>query len=262
MPRLLIDFFAQAYSYRHYLVQSVRRDLAKKYKRSSLGYVWTMLHPLAMMLIMSFVMSHVVRVQMKDYAVFFLAAVLPWNYFNSTSMMSLNSIRANAKLFSQIPIPKYLFILSISASNLVNFLLALVPLVLVMAITGKEISPTILFFPFLLLPLYIITISVAMLLAVSNIFFEDTLHLAEVGMQAMYFLLPIIYPPSMIPDRVSNILSLNPLFFQIQSIRNIFYLGEMPNLFFFFLNLGVALVVLFFALKIFKRAEDKLLYFI
>ncbi len=259
-PPLVADFFIQLYSYREYLKQSVIRDLRKKYKRSSLGYLWTMLHPLAMMLIISTVLSHIVGISFKDYAVFFLIGLLAWNYFNSTTMMSLSSVRENARLFGQVAIPKYIFIVSIAASNFFNYILALVPLLLVMLITGHPIHWTVIAFPIVVLPLLLITIGVALILAVSNVFFEDTLHLSEVALQALYFLSPVLYGREKLPPELVKWLSFNPLFGQIEFLRGIFFDGVLPDAWLFTGNLCASMLVLIVGLWIFHRAEDRFLY--
>lgn len=259
---MIVDFIKQTWGYREYLKQSVSRDLKNKYKRSVLGYCWTMLHPLAMMGVLSIVFSHVMRQQMDDYAIFLFPGMLAWNYFSSTSLMSLNSIRSNAKLFGQVPIPKYIFVLSIAMSNLVNLILALVPLLLIMLILGRSIPYTILLTPIVLIPLVLFTVGVSLMLATSNVFFDDTLHLSEVSLQALYFLSPVLYPLSILPPRLVKVLSFNPLLHQINQFREIFYNGTVPNFSFYILSLTGSIVMLFIGLSIFKKNENKFLYFV
>lgn len=259
---VLVDFFYQTFSYREYLKQSVLRDLRNKYKRSSLGYLWTILHPLAMMIVLATVFSHIMRIPVKDYAIFLFCGLLPWNYFNSTAMMSLGSIRANARLFGQIPVPKYIFVLSIAFSNLVNFFLALIPLVLIMVASGRPLPATMLFFPIAIVPLLAIVMAVSLLLAASSVFFDDTLHLAEVGMSVLYFLSPILYHRELLPPWLTQYLVLNPLFIQIETIRGIFYDGVLPEAWGFAMNALISFTMLLISLYLFKRAEDKFLYYI
>lgn len=256
------DFFYQIFCYREYLKQSVLRDLRTKYKRSVLGYCWTMLHPLAMMIILSIVFSNIMRISITDYAVFLFAGLLPWGYFNSTVLMSLNNIRQNSRLIGQIPVPKYIFIVSLTVSNLVNLLLAIVPLLLVMLATGRPVAWTVLTFPAMILPLYLLTTGVSLMLATSNVFFDDTFHLSEVALQALYFLSPVLYSRDLLPPSLVSWLTLNPLFTQIECIRTIFYDARLPELQTYIICLGVSLVVLISGLMIFRRSEDKFLYFI
>lgn len=256
------DFFLQLVAYREYLKQSVLRDLRNKYKRSVLGYLWAMLHPLAMMAVLAVVFSNLVRISAKDYAVFLLAGLLPWNYFSSTVMMSLGSMRNNARLFSQIPVPKYLFIMSIALSNLFNLVVALIPLMFIMVLMGRPLAPSILAFPLVLLPLILVVLGLSLLLAASNVFFDDTAHLAEVGIGILYFLSPVLYSREHLPEGVLNYLVLNPLFYQIEFFRGLFYDGVLPDPTLFAINLFVSILVFAFGLFVFRSSEDKFLYFI
>ncbi len=260
--RIFFDFLNQLYQYREYLVESVRRDLRVKYKRSSLGYVWTVLHPLGMMAILTVVFSHVIRIQIPFFAVFLLAGLLTWNYFSSTVLMALGSIRNHQTLLSQVPVPKYLFLLSLAFSNLVNCIMVSLPLLIVMLVTGAKISWTVLFFPFMLLPLVVFTIGVSLLVATSNVFFDDTLHLSEVALQAMYFMLPLLYQRDFLPERVLHVLTLNPLFGQIEFIRGIFYSGTLPSMDVYFLNFAGSCLILAAGLYVFRKAESKFLYYV
>ncbi|MCC6952814.1 MAG: ABC transporter permease [Deltaproteobacteria bacterium] len=260
--RAVPDFFYQAFLYREYLKQSVLRDLRIKYKRSVLGYLWTMIHPLAMMAVLSIVFSHIVRIPVKDYAVFLFSALLAWNYFGSTVMMSLHSIRQNARIFSQVPVPKYLAILSISASNMVNLILALVPLLILMVIMGRPLPPSALFFPVLLVPLFMVTVGLSLILAASNVFYDDTYHLTEVGLQALYFMTPVLYHRDLLPAELVRYLVLNPLFCQVEFFRSIFYDGVLPDAQNFALSFAGSFLILLLGLTIFRRTEDKFMYFV
>lgn len=253
-------FFAQSYHYREYLKQSVLRDLRTKYKRSVLGYVWTMLHPLAMMTVLAIVFSGIMK--LDDYAVFLFTGLIPWNYFNSTSLMSLHTIRSNARIFGQVPVPKYIFVVSLLCSNLTNLLFSIIPLLLLMIFFGRPIQPAVLAFPIILLPLICVVLSVSLLFAASNVFFDDTLHLAEVGMQALYFLCPVLYKRDMLPPHISEYLALNPLAFQIESFRGLFYSGTFPDPYLFIANFAFSLILLIISLRIFNRVQDRFLYFV
>lgn len=256
------DFFLRIYQYREYLKQSVMRDLRNKYKRSALGYIWTMLHPLGMMAVLAVVFSHVMKIPVQDYAVFVFCGLLPWNYFNSTTMMSLGTIRANARLFSQVAVPKYLFVLSITFSNLVNLLLSVVPLMIIMLVVGHQFSFAILALPMVLLPIFMVTVGASLLLSASNVFYDDTLHLSEVALQAMYFTLPVLYGRDVLPHKLVNILALNPLFAQVEFFRDIFYFGVLPDAQAYLYNLLTSALILAICLWVFCKSEKKFLYFV
>jgi ABC-type polysaccharide/polyol phosphate export permease len=259
--KLFGEFFAHLYQYREYLKQSVARDLRRHYKRSVLGYLWSMLNPLFMMIILAVVFSKVMRFQMDDYAVFLFTGMIPWSYFQSSSTGSLGSIRANATIIQQVPVPKYIFPLSYVFSNLVTLFLSLVPLMVIILALGRTIHPTILLLPVVLVPLFLITTGVSLIFAVSNVFFEDTQHLVGILMQALYFLSPILYSREILPHWLQPWVVLNPMFGIIECTRDIIYFGNIPNWETYFLNLAGALVLLAIGLFMFKKAENKFVYF-
>lgn len=261
--RLFKDFFYFSYFYREYLKQSVARDLRKKYKRSSLGYLWSMLNPLFMMIILTVVFSEIMRAQgIKNYAVFLFCGMIPWAYFDSTCQAALGTIRANARIIDQIPVPKFIFPLTASLYNVVNLFLSLLTLFIVMLATGMTIPLTASFFLVILIPLFLFSMGISLLLAAANVFYEDTTHLTSVILKALYFLCPILYERSMLPQKLIPLIVLNPLFGIIEATRSVFYYGTVPSFETFAINLLASVFTLGLGLWVFKKVDDKFLYFI
>lgn len=258
----LLKFFNNIYQYREYLIQSVARDLKVKYKRSVFGYLWAMAHPFAMMIVLTIVFSQLMKIPAKDYAVFLFSGLLAWNLFHSTTLMSLHSIRANARLFGQIAVPKYIFVLSIVFSNLVNYVLALIPLFAIMLVVGRGIPSTALLLPIVLIPFLFVVIGVSLILATANVFFEDTAHLTEVGLSVLYFLTPILYEPKILPERIRAILEWTPIFELTNYFRDILYYGVPLQMSSYFFTLAVSTAILLFGYIFFERNQKKFLYFI
>lgn len=257
---ILTYFLSAIVDYRQYLIQSVARDLRRKYKRSSLGYLWSMLNPLFTMIVMTVVFSQLFP-RIQHYSVFLFSALLGWQYFNMTVKSSTGAVLTNMKIVEQVPIPKFLFIISIACSGMVNFMLSLVPLVLVMLTVGRDIPLTVLWLPVAMIPVIILTLGVSMLVAVGTVFYDDVKHLSGVVLSGWYYLTPVLYGPELLPDHVAKWLQLNPLFFAIDNLRSIIYRGEAPTLNAFLYPLGVGIVLLFLALIVFEKADDKFVYF-
>lgn len=258
----LINFFKVIYKYREYLKQSVARDLRKRYKRSFLGYFWSMLNPLCMMIILTVVFSNLMRSNLEAYAVFLFAGQLPFTFFQTSIGSSLDSIANNMNLMKQVPVPKYIFPLAIVFSNLADFLLTIIPLFLVMFVMNVSFKASIFFLPFVLLPLFCFTVGLSLLFATANVFFKDTQHLVDVLMKAIYFLCPVLYAREQLPTWLTKWLVLNPLFTMIENMRSIFYAGELPNFPIYFISLTASLLILTIALVIFKKSESKFIYFV
>ena len=176
--------------------------------------------------------------------------------------MALGSIKNNARIFGQVAVPKYIFILSLTFSNLVNLCLALVPLLVIMLVAGRPIPWTIVALPIVLIPIFCVVVGIALTLATLNVFFDDTAHLTEVGLQGLYFLSPVLYERAMLPEDLVKYLVLNPLFCQVEFVRGLFYGGVLPDPESFFINLAGSMLILAFGLFVFRKSEDKFLYFI
>lgn len=259
---ILFEFIGDIFRYREYLKQSVARDLRRRYKRSVLGYFWSMLNPLFMMIILAVVFSNIMRQNIEDYAVFLFCGMLPYACFNSTSMGCLWSINANSKIIEQVAVPKYLFPLSIGFSALIDFILSIIPLVLVMLVLGRPIEWTVFALPIIIVPLFCVSLGVGLLVATSNVFFEDTQHLTEVIFRALYFLCPILYSRELLPLWLHKWVVLNPMFCLIEFNRGLFYGGTLPDWGTYGINFLGCLAALIVGLWVFRRAEEKFVYFI
>ena len=257
---LIKDFFVDIFRYREYLKQSVARDLRRRYKRSVLGYFWSMLNPLIMMVILAVVFSNIMRQNIDDYAVFLFAGMLPFTYFNATATGCLATIRANASIIDQVAVPKYIFPLSVGFSALIDFLLSILPLLLVMIVFGRPVEASVLFLPILLMPMFFVAMGVGLCVAVSNVFFEDTQHLVDVAFRALYFLCPVLYARELLPEWLQHIVVLNPMFLLVEFNRAIFYGGTLPPMGIFLLNFTGSLLLLAAGLWVFKKTERKFVY--
>ncbi|MCB0320045.1 MAG: ABC transporter permease [Bdellovibrionales bacterium] len=259
-PWRFYHFFATIYQYREYLKQSVARDLRKKYKRSTLGYLWSMLNPLFMIAVLTLIFTHLLP-RVENYAVFLFCGLLAWQYFVSTVNESMGSIRGNMKLIEQVPLPRFLFPVSVAFSHFVNLLLSLVALGIVMFVVGHPMTLAVLYFPIICVPLFLLTVGFSLLFAVSEIFFEDTKHLSRVLLSAWYYLTPVLYPPEKLPEHVLQWLRFNPLFYPIFQTREIFYFGHAPTMWPFLYSCIMGIFILGVGLCIFYRSEDKFIYF-
>ncbi len=260
--RLCKEFIVSTYFYREYLIQAVARDLRKKYKRSTLGYLWSMLQPLLMMTILAVVFSELMGRGERNYAVFLFCGMLPWQYFDGTCAGSMGAVQSNAKIINQLPVPKVIFPTSVAIYNLVNFALSLIPLLLVIIVTEGHIPWTALMVPLVLIPLFLISMGCALLLSVLNMFFDDTQHLRGVIFRALYFLCPILYKREHLPDWLVQWVVLNPMFGVIENTRRIFYYGEFPIWDTYLWNIAGSLLFLMLGLWVFKKASDRFIYFL
>src|SRR5579872_2742697 len=141
----------EIFRYRDLIAALVARELKVRYRRSAIGFTWTMLQPLLTMLVLQVVFSSLFRFKLDEqnnnYPVYALAGILFWNFFSQSIVASMNSLKANSPILRKLPVPKEVFPLATVISGVINLLLALVPLLLILLITRQPMGLSLLFLP-------------------------------------------------------------------------------------------------------------------
>jgi len=223
--------------YRQLVGMLVVRELKVRYKRSVLGMLWTMLNPLLLMAVYAVVFATIMRSPQRNFAIFLLSGLLPWLFFSTAVLQGLTSILTNQELIRKVRVPQAVFPLSVVGSNLVNFTLSLVPLLLMMAVLRQPFTPALLFIPVGLLILALFTSGVTLLFSTFTVFFRDVRHLVEVLLQMLLYLSPVLYDLQLLGQRSEwwfrafrLFLRLNPLTYLLPLIRDPVYYGRLPSL--------------------------------
>ena len=227
----------ELFQYRQLIAMLVLRELKVRYKRSVLGLLWTMLNPLLLMIVYTVVFSTIMRSPQRNFAIFLLSGLLPWLFFSTSVVQGLTSILTNQELIRKVRLPQAVFPLSVVGSNLVNFALSLVPLLLLMAVLRQPFTPALLFIPAGVLVLAVFTSGVTMLFATFTVFFRDVRHLTEVLLQMLLYLSPVFYDLAMLGDRAEwwfrvfrLFLRVNPLSYLLPLVRDPVFYGRLPHL--------------------------------
>jgi ABC-type polysaccharide/polyol phosphate export permease len=218
----------EAVRYRHLLYQLVRRDILTRYKRSYLGVAWTMLNPLGMMLILSFVFSKIFGAT-HGFPAFILSGLIAWNFFSQGTTSAISSLVWGGGLLQRIYIPRASFGLSAVGSGIINLALAFIPLVIVMVATGTPLMITAVFAPISLLLLACFTLGLGLAISTLAVYYPDVVEMYQVVLLAWMYLTPIIYPESVIPAKYQLLLHLNPLYYLIKLWRLPVYDGLWPT---------------------------------
>jgi len=211
------------------LYELVHRDLTVRYKRSVLGFLWTMLHPLLLMLIFMVVFSSLFRSRAPHYETYFLSAYVAWNFFAQTTVNSMAGVAWNGPLMKRVRVPPSMFTLAATVSGLVNLALSLVALFAVMGVMGAPLRPALLFLPVSILLVGLFTFGVSLALTAVSISFGDVREMVQAGLPALMYLTPIIYPISVVPDRFRWLIRLNPLVYIVEIVRDPIYFGIVPS---------------------------------
>jgi len=228
-----------------------------RYKQSVLGYAWVILNPLAQMLVMAFVFSHIVRFPDLGlpYALYLYCGLLPWNLFASTMTSTTNSLVDNRSLLSKVYFPREIFIVSSLTARLVDFALASSVFVLFMLFYRVEVSWQLLWFVPILAVQLIFTFGLSLITSAFNLFYRDIQYLLNLILIIWMYLTPVIYPVELMPASYRWIFSLNPMAVLINAYRQVILAGGAPNLSSLALALLISLGVVLVGYKIFKKLE-------
>lgn len=210
------------------LHQLVWRDLTVRYRRSYLGFLWTMLHPLVMMLIFLLVFSTAFRFPTPHYETYFLSEYVPWIFFSQATVNAMASIAWNGPLMKRVRVPRSIFPLASTLAGLVNHALSLLVLFVIMAVVGAPIHSSILFLPVSLTILGIFTFGASLALCSLAVYFVDVREMYQAALPAFFYLTPVIYPIDIVPEIFRPIIKLNPLIYLLEIVRDPIYYGIFP----------------------------------
>jgi len=199
--------------------------------------LWTMLNPLLLMAVYAVVFATIMRSPQKNFAIFLLSGLLPWLFFSTAVLQGLTSILTNQELIRKVRLPQAVFPLSVVGSNLVNFALSLVPLLLLMALVRQPFRLALLFIPAGIFILALFTSGVTLLFSTFTVFFRDVRHLTEVLLQVLLYLSPVFYDLQILGQHTEwwfrafrLFLRLNPLTYLLPLLRDPVYYGRLPSL--------------------------------
>lgn len=248
--------------YRPLISELIARDLKVKYRRSLLGYVWSLLNPLLMMTVMTVVFSYMFRFDIPNFPLYLICGQTLWNFFNESTNMSMYSVIQNAALIKKVYIPKFIFPISRVLSSFVTMSFSLAAIILVMLFTKAPFHWTILLFPVPLFFLLLFAMGIGMILSALSVYFRDVTHLYGVVTLAWMYLTPIFYPVSALPAEVATLICANPMYYYLTFFREVVMYGTIPNAPVWFWSIGCSLTALFVGCVIFRKLQRNFILYI
>ncbi len=254
----------EIFRYRDLIATLVIRDLRVRYRRSVIGFLWTMLQPLLMMLVLYLVFNslmrfNVARFEHRSYAIFALAGILFWNFFSQSIVTSMNSLRANAPILKKLPVPFVVFPITTVISGIVNLLFALVPMFGLILWTGHPIGPELLFLPVAILLAALFTLGTGLLLSPLAVFFNDVIELVTVCLTLLFYLTPIIYDISVLEGTKGyDIVRFNPVRSILEVFRDPIFFNKIPPLTHLTVATAITVVALAAGIYVFRKSSDRI----
>jgi len=222
-------FLEELYVARNVLSQLVSQQLILRYRRTALGYLWTLINPVLMMSIMATVFSVLFKTDLKTFAVFLFAGMIPWSFFNSMVTQSSTSLINNEGLIKKIYLRKIIFPLSLAFALLIDSMLSFLALFVIIIAIGGSVSWAIMFIPVAYILLFFFSVGIGLVISVATVFFRDLQHLIVIAMQGLFFLTPVLYKHDALAGKVAWLVGLNPVVPFIELFRSPLYLATLPS---------------------------------
>ena len=252
-----MNIFKELYKYREFLKTSIKKDFRGKYKKSFLGVLWSFLNPLFQFLVYALVFPFILKSGIDNYTMFLIVALMPWTFFNSTVIQSAASIVTNGGIIKKVYFPRAILPISTTTSNLFNFLITGLIVIVALFISGIGIGPSIFLLPIIIIMQYILQLGISFILSSITVYIRDVEYLMNVFMMLMFYMSPIVYSPDMIPDKFLPLFKLNPMFHIISYYREILYYKQIPDLLSVITMFIVCVIVLILGYLIFKKLEKR-----
>ncbi len=251
--------------YNFLLRQLVSRDFKVKYKRSVLGMFWSILYPVLTMAVMALVFTNVFKFTTPgvNYLAYLMSGLVMFNYFSEASNNAMSSVVANFSLINKVYMPKYIFPLSKCVFVGINFLLSQIPLYVILLATGTGVTWHHILLPFVYICLFLFTLGFSMILATLAVFLRDMFYIYGVIISLWTYLTPIMYDIAII-DKPALLLifKLNPMYWFLYFARKIMLYHAVPEINVWVYCLVFALVFLLLGVFIFKKKQDKFIYYV
>lgn len=252
-----------AYHQYHFLLQQlVSREFKVRYKRSTLGVVWSFVNPLLTMLVQFFVFTLVFKSAIPHYIVYLIIGITFYNFYSEATNGGMVSIITNAALIKKVYVPKYIYPISQILSACINFGISLILMFGVSLLNGLFPNNYYLLIPVAMISVFVLSVGVAMLLATGMTFFKDVQFIYNVFMTALTYATPMFWDMSMIPDKYNWIFKINPLADIIIFVRSIILDQVYPGTDLVLLMIFIPIVFLFIGIQVFRKNQDKFILYI
>lgn len=216
------------YRFRELVQVLIAREVKSRYRGTFLGFLWSLLNPLIFMIIYIMVFSIYLRIEMEDYPVFLLSGILPWLWFSNSIIESTNSILGNGSLIKKVWLPLEIFPLVPIGSHMIHYLFSSVLLLGCILYFGRSLSWPLLAFPVILVFQCLLSYGLALFISALAVHFRDLFHLIPNLLLMAFFLTPILYPLTMVPEVYRDVIQINPLAILVNAYQDIFFHNRFP----------------------------------
>ncbi|MEB1808285.1 MAG: ABC transporter permease [Bacillaceae bacterium] len=237
---------------RHFIVADFKANNARTY----FGFVWWIIDPLLYMLMFYLLVQVILQRGGDDYAVFLFTALIPLKWTTSCLVDGANAITSKKGIIQQVYVPKIVFIAVKLSVNTIKFFIGSIVMFIFIAVYGVDLSINVFFYFIIIFVHMIFLLGCMMLLAHIGVYFRDIRNMMQYISRTLFYLSPVMYAITSVPERLATWLYLNPLTSLITSYRNIFLYQQQPEWNSLFILFVVSIFILIFSLKVLTKYEN------
>jgi len=258
----MTELFRDTFRYRELIWALALKELKIRYKRSILGFLWALLNPMLLMLVLTAVFSTMMPMQQVHYPVFLLSMLLPWTFFSQSLSYAAESIVGNGDLIKKVRVAKLVFPVAAVVSNMINLLLSMIPLALIVLAMRHPFHLTWLYLPVPILALTILTLGATFFFAAVNVYYRDVSHILQILLQVWFYVTPIIYSLEYIPQKYRIYFKLNPIIYVMNGFRLGVYYGMLPTWESVAASFLCAFAALYLGFSVFRRRQHEFVFYV
>jgi len=258
------SYLQKIWSARYFFLHLARAELRYKFRRSKLGLLWTMLNPLIMTLMMSFILGNLLHVKMKEYAPYIFSGLIIWEFMMGSVVGGCNSLIVSEPYIKQFKHPFAIYPLKTTIVNIATFLIAIQGLMLWTLLTKPaNLLVSILTLPFSTISLLILGWPIAILTSFTNSKFRDFAQILALVMQLLWYLSPVFFKPEMFQNmKLAVLLDYNPITYILNLVRAPMLYGQFPSLLDFGVVICTAVVIYLFTVIKIRTSEKSLIFYL
>jgi homopolymeric O-antigen transport system permease protein len=245
------------FEYSELIKNLVSSDLKVKYQSSVLGFAWSMLNPLLMMLVLYAVFNNIFRFEQEHFALYLLIGIIAWRFLANGTMTAMSSIVGKPSLVTKIFIPREVLTFSMAMSAFISSILEFAVLIPLLLILGVSLSFTVLLFPVIHILFFIMVYGVSLVLASLYVYYRDLNQIWDILLQVGFYLAPIIYPLSLVPEKYIFYYMLNPVTRLMVMYRDILLYNTIPSALDFLIVAMCGLIFLIVGTMIFRKLSPR-----
>lgn len=242
------------------LASFVVNNMRRRYRRSILGFAWSLLNPLVTMGVMTAVFSLLWHADPRVFGVYVFTGLLPWTFITDSITNGSQSLVNSEAFLKKVYIPKTFFPLVAVSTEGANFLFSLTSLLVLAWVAGVQLHWTMLLIPVATALLFLFNFSVALFLAIGTVYFRDLTHIIKVVLNALFYMVPVVYKLEMVPEEYRKFFLLNPVYYFVELFRCLICDGTVPDAGQWLWPTAIALSTTLLAFYTLMRTDKDLIY--